>query len=109
MRASRRRLVDMESLGIETQCECLDLLRGEEMAADCKRVAKSDILEIVHVPSSGSTAACVAACVRRPNIEVVVNVMTGTPAWLNISNRKFTRPICGRVCEARVSSTVART
>src|SRR3954471_14731331 len=108
MRARCRLFVEMKGLRIEAPRERLDLVGGKEMAAERKAVAELDVLEIVHVTSARAVAACTAAGVRRPNIEVVVRVMTGTRAWLNISNRKFTRPISGRVREALVSSTVAR-
>src|SRR2546423_12568427 len=109
MRARRRLFVDMKELRIEAQRECLDLLCAKKMTAALECVAEPNIVEIVHVTSARATPACAAPCVRRPNIEVVVKVITGTPVWLNISNRKFTKPISGREREARVSSTVART
>src|SRR5215470_11372591 len=42
---------------------------------------------------------------RRWNMPYPSMVMTSSPCWLNTSHRLFTRPISGRLFEARVSTT----
>src|SRR5215212_4410414 len=109
MRAHRSLFIHVKRLWIEARGECFYFLSRENMTAEHKRVADAEFIEIVHCASACAGAACDAAGIRRPNIEVVRRLITATSAWLNISNRNFTSPISRRECEGLLSSTVART
>lgn len=67
----RRRLVEMERLGIEFACEHLDLVRRESVAAGLDAGADDEVLEEVHAPSFATS--------RRANISVETMRITGVP------------------------------
>src|SRR5918996_3385739 len=98
MRALGFGLVDMEALRIEAPRKGLDLVCTEMVCAELAAVADPDVLEILHGASAG----------RVPKISGLVSAITRVPSWLIISICSVTKPISGRLLEARVSSTVTR-
>src|SRR5918995_2907511 len=107
MRARGGFLIEMKPLRIEARGKRFDLLGRKQMAPDRKFLPQPEVVEIFHARSV-PRADC-AAPLRRPNIKLLVIVITVVPAWLTISNRNLTKPISGREREARVSSTLVRT
>src|SRR5205807_8767609 len=90
--------------------ERLDVLSRERVAADLGLVADFDVLEELHArswePCSGFAVPASAA--RRANIGLTVSVISLVPEPSTSSNRKWTKPMLGRLRDTRVSSTVAR-
>src|SRR5262245_29016580 len=97
MRALGGLLVDVEELRIRTPGKPLDAVGGERVCPDLPAFADFQILEEFHAPAPG---------VRRANMSGAVSAMTFSPDALVSSIRTFTKPVSGRLDEARVESTV---
>src|SRR5262249_40362529 len=109
MRARGGRLVEMERLRIEARGNRLDVLGGEGVAAELAHLADANILEEFHdlLAAFGSSPRAALAA-RRPNIGLMIKVITGWSAALMSSKRNLTKPMSGRLREGRGSRTVAR-
>src|ERR1700722_1173901 len=106
MRARRGRLVEMEKLRIEAARERLDLLRRKRVAAELGALADAHVLEVSHAPAFSPSPADGE---RRPRMKCGVSVITRTSSALSMSRRALTKPISGRLFEARLSITCMRT
>src|SRR5262245_28880252 len=97
MRARCRGFVEMKWLRVEGLGKSLDLFRREGMAAERGLVADVDVLQKFH-----------RALSRRPKKLTFSCVIIFSPAGLNSSKRKRTRPHSGRLPSGRVSRMVRR-
>src|SRR5262249_45833288 len=104
MRARGGRLVEMERLRIEARGKRLDVLGGEDVAAEVARLADANVLEEFHgsLGAFGSPSRA-ALPARRPNIGLTISVITGWSAAFVSSERKLTKPMSGRLREGRGS------
>src|SRR5262249_4752934 len=100
MRTRGRGFIDMERLWIKAAGESLDVIGLEGVPAHGHALADRDVLEIFHGAAPGS---------RRRIISGLVSAVITSSRSSIISARHLTKPISGRLLDARLSSTVVRT
>ncbi len=90
-----------KGLGIELPGVFDDLLPGDLVASEPRRLTNLHVLEVLHAGTP------IVAEGRRSYIVMPTTATTTSPRWLTISTRRRTKPM-GRVFDGRVSSTSVR-